>query len=185
MKTRASDRSVRSPLRRRLLVLGIVALSFHAPAMAKSAKAGHRHHAVHKHHAPHRHGAVAARHLGAPLEAEAVVGGFRQTGSASWYGKDFHGHRTANGEAFDRAEFTGAHRTLPFGTVVRVTNLRNGRSALVRINDRGPFSGNRIIDLSYAAAKQIGMAGRGVARVRVEEVAPARFAKDDHLKTRS
>jgi rare lipoprotein A len=90
------------------------------------------------------------------------------SGVASWYGPGFHGRTTANGEKFNKFELTAAHRTLPFGTKVRVTNLRNGSSVIVRINDRGPFSGNRIIDLSYAAAKAINMHNSGVGQVRLE-----------------
>ena len=89
-------------------------------------------------------------------------------GSASWYGPGFHGNRSASGEIFNQNALTAAHRSLPFGTQVRVTNLNNGRSVIVRINDRGPFSGGRIIDLSRAAASAIDMVNAGVARVRVE-----------------
>ncbi len=90
------------------------------------------------------------------------------SGPASWYGGKFHGRRTANGERFDMNEMTAAHRSLPFGTRVRVTNERNGRSVVVRINDRGPFVGNRIIDLSRGAAAAVGMVRSGVAPVRVD-----------------
>lgn len=90
------------------------------------------------------------------------------SGPASWYGGKFHGRRTANGERFDMNEMTAAHRSLPFGTRVRVTNERNGRSVVVRINDRGPFVDNRIIDLSRGAAAAVGMVRTGVAPVRVE-----------------
>ena len=89
-------------------------------------------------------------------------------GRASWYGPGFAGRRTANGEIFDPSQLTAAHKTLPFGTQVRVTNLNNGRSTLVRINDRGPFKPGRIIDLSRAAAEQIGMIGSGTAPVQLE-----------------
>ncbi|MBA7687475.1 Endolytic peptidoglycan transglycosylase RlpA [subsurface metagenome] len=91
-----------------------------------------------------------------------------QEGLASWYGGKFQGRRTANGEIFDTNKLTAAHKTLPFGTLVKVTNLTNGKSTMVRINDRGPFVEGRIIDLSRAAAAAIGMAGRGVVRVRIE-----------------
>jgi rare lipoprotein A len=91
-----------------------------------------------------------------------------QEGLASWYGGKFQGRRTASGELFDTLQFTAAHRTLPFGTVVLVTNLRNGRSVTVRINDRGPFIQGRIIDLSMAAATAIGLTGEGVTPVRIE-----------------
>ncbi len=86
-------------------------------------------------------------------------------GLASWYGGKFHGRVTSSGEVFDTNQMTAAHKTLPFGTLVKVTNLDNGLSAVVRINDRGPFVEGRIIDLSRAAAEQIGMVGQGVARV--------------------
>ena len=87
---------------------------------------------------------------------------------ASWYGPGFIGRRTANGEVFTSAELTAAHKTLPFNTRVRVTNLSNGRSVVVRINDRGPFKPGRVIDLSRAAARQLDMVRSGVARVRLE-----------------
>jgi rare lipoprotein A (peptidoglycan hydrolase) len=89
-------------------------------------------------------------------------------GQASWYGPGFHGRRTANGEVFNQNALTAAHRTLPFGTLVRVTNLRNNRQVVVRINDRGPFVGGRIIDLSAGSARQIGMISSGVAAVQIE-----------------
>ena len=92
------------------------------------------------------------------------------TGVASWYGSKYHGRLTASGERFDMFALTAAHRFLPFGTVVRVVNLANGQSVHVRINDRGPFKKNRIIDLSYAAAKRVGMISKGVEKVRIEVV---------------
>jgi rare lipoprotein A len=91
-----------------------------------------------------------------------------QEGSVSWYGAQFHARQTANGERFDMAALTMAHPTLPFGTRVRVTNLGNGRSVVVRVNDRGPFVGHRIADVSRGAATMLGMVSRGVARVRLE-----------------
>jgi rare lipoprotein A len=91
-----------------------------------------------------------------------------ETGIASWYGQEFHGRPTSSREVFDMNDMTAAHRTLPFGTYVMVTNLGNDRSAVVRINDRGPFVRGRIIDLSYAAARVLGVVGPGTARVRVE-----------------
>jgi rare lipoprotein A len=103
-----------------------------------------------------------------PAVAQAEVPAFAREGIASWYGPGFAGRRTANGEIFDPGQLTAAHRTLPFNTHLRVTNLENGRSVVVRINDRGPFSGGRIIDLSRAAAERIGMIGSGTARVRLE-----------------
>ena len=93
--------------------------------------------------------------------------GFRQTGLASWYGEDFHGKKTSNGEIYDMYAMTAAHKTLPFNTYVAVNNLENGRKLKVRINDRGPFVRGRIIDLSYAAASKLGIVGPGTARVKI------------------
>ena len=98
--------------------------------------------------------------------------GFVQVGIASWYGPKFHGRRTASGEIYDMYDLTAAHKILPMHTKVKVTNLENGRSLIVRINDRGPFVKNRIIDLSYAAAKRLGLVGPGTARVRIEALGP-------------
>lgn len=89
-------------------------------------------------------------------------------GQASWYGPGFYGNRTANGEVLRRGTLTAAHRSLPFGTRVRVTNLWNGRTAVVRINDRGPFHGNRVIDLAHGAADELGLTSSGVAQVKLE-----------------
>ena len=89
-------------------------------------------------------------------------------GQASWYGPGFYGNRTANGEVFRPGTLTAAHRTLPFGTQVRVTNMRNGRSTIVRINDRGPFHGQRVIDLAHGAATEVGLISSGVANVKLE-----------------
>ena len=94
--------------------------------------------------------------------------GFAQTGIASWYGKDFHGKTTSNGERYDMHAMTAAHKTLPLGVFVKVQNRENGREAVVRVNDRGPFVRGRIIDLSYAAAKQLGIDLAGTGSVRVE-----------------
>jgi len=94
-----------------------------------------------------------------------------EEGLASWYGKRFHDRPTASGEPFDAEAMTMAHPSLPFGTRVKVTNLRNGRSVVLRVNDRGPFAGRRIADLSQAAAADLGMLRRGVATVRLEVVA--------------
>ncbi len=95
-----------------------------------------------------------------------------EEGLASWYGGKFQGRRTASGEIFDTRRLTAAHRSLPFGTRVLVTNLANGKSITVRINDRGPFVAGRVIDLSLAAAAAIGLAGKGVVPVRLEVLAP-------------
>ena len=104
-----------------------------------------------------------------------VIGqiGYTQTGLASYYSDKFHGRRTASGEIFDKNKLTAAHRELPFGTLVKVTNLRNNKSVIVRINDRGPWKSTRIIDLSYAAAKKIDMIAAGEVPVKIEVVKPA------------
>jgi rare lipoprotein A len=93
--------------------------------------------------------------------------GFRERGVASWYGRDFHGRKTANGEIYNMYAMTAAHKTLPLGTHVRVRNLNNGKTVNVRINDRGPFVRGRIIDLSYEAARRIGLVGPGTAPAEV------------------
>ena len=103
--------------------------------------------------------------------------GYIEEGNASWYGIPFHGQRAANGETYDMYQFTAAHRTLPFDTLVRVTNLLNNNSTIVRITDRGPFVDNRVIDLSLAAARALDMVAAGVVPVRIEvlssSIAPA------------
>ncbi len=98
--------------------------------------------------------------------------GFYQEGIASWYGTKFHGRSTSSGEPFDIYKLTAAHRHLPLPTYVRVTNLSNGRQTVVKVNDRGPFHGDRIIDLSYAAAVKLGFHEQGTSRVRIEVLDP-------------
>ncbi len=98
--------------------------------------------------------------------------GYHERGIASWYGTKFHGKRTSSGERYDMYAMTAAHKTLPLPSYVRVTNLDNGRSVVVRVNDRGPFHENRLIDLSYSAAKRLGMIGHGTALVDVQAVSP-------------
>lgn len=97
---------------------------------------------------------------------------FSQIGIASWYGKKFHGHLTANGEIYDMYGMTAAHKTLPLPSFVKVTNVANGKHAVVRVNDRGPFHQNRIIDLSYAAAHKLGVFDTGTAKVKIEVILP-------------
>jgi rare lipoprotein A len=101
----------------------------------------------------------------APIDARP---GATQEGTASWYGPGFHGNRTSSGEIYDQYDLTAAHPTLPLGTRVSVTNLQNGREVEVRVNDRGPFVKSRAIDLSYAAARSLGLLGPGTAPVRIE-----------------
>lgn len=106
--------------------------------------------------------------LGKEYYPTIVSVGDSSTGRASWYGSDFHGKPTCNGEGYDMYAMTAAHKTLPMNTVVRVTNLENNRATVVRINDRGPFVASRIIDLSYAAAQEIGLVGKGSSDVRLD-----------------
>jgi rare lipoprotein A len=101
--------------------------------------------------------------------------GYTEEGNASWYGNPFHGRRSSNGETYDMYKLTAAHRTLPFDTMVRVTNLNNGKSTTVRITDRGPFVDNRILDLSLAAAREIESVGPGVVPVRLEVLGDVDF----------
>jgi rare lipoprotein A len=103
--------------------------------------------------------------------ASNTVRKFSQTGTASWYGRQFHGRKTASGETFDMNAMTAAHRSLPLNCYIRVTNRNNGKSVVVKVNDRGPFHGNRVVDLSYGAAKQLGITSAGVAKVSIERVA--------------
>jgi len=107
--------------------------------------------------------------------------GFREEGIASWYGPGFHGKLTANGERYDMHGMTAAHRILPFGTRVRVTNLENGKSIVVRINDRGPFANDRIIDLTRTGAQKIDMLTQGTARVRLETQGQVKGLHDGDL----
>ncbi len=105
--------------------------------------------------------------------------GFSQKGIASWYGKDFHGRKTSNAETYDMYEMTAAHKTLPMHTVLLVKNLENNREIVVRVNDRGPFVRGRIIDLSYTAAKKIGIVDRGTARVYITALGDAQQGSEE------
>ena len=107
---------------------------------------------------------------------------FTQRGMASWYGRQFHGNRTANGELYDMLGMTAAHPTLPLPSYVRVTNVRNGRSVIVRVNDRGPFKQDRVIDLSYAAAAKLGIAAAGTGEVEIERITMAQIASGDYRR---
>jgi rare lipoprotein A len=111
-----------------------------------------------------------------PLTGDAP---FRQRGMASWYGRQFHGNRTANGETYDMFAMTAAHPILPIPSYVRVTNVRSGRSVIVRVNDRGPFKHDRVIDLSYAAATKLGIAAAGTGEVEVERITMTQIANGD------
>jgi len=111
--------------------------------------------------------AVSAGCASRPARVPATPAGWSERGLASWYGPKFHGKTTASGEVFDMHALTAAHRRLPFGTVVEVRHRRTGRRVRVRINDRGPFKRGRIIDLSYAAARELGILEEGLAPVRI------------------
>ncbi|AOA57544.1 septal ring lytic transglycosylase RlpA family protein [Acinetobacter larvae] len=102
--------------------------------------------------------------------ASNTVRKFSQTGVASWYGRQFHGRKTASGDTFDMNDLTAAHRSLPLNCYIRVTNKENGKSVVVKVNDRGPFHGNRVVDLSYGAAKRLGITNSGTAKVNIERV---------------
>jgi rare lipoprotein A (peptidoglycan hydrolase) len=117
----------------------------------------------------------------APYHAQKGTLHHRERGIASWYGPGFAGRKTANGERFNPGALTAAHKTLPFGTTVRVTNLENDKSVIVRINDRGPYAGGRIIDLSRAAGKKIGLLATGTAEVTIVALGPraTEIAKED------
>ena len=110
--------------------------------------------------------------LGKTYHVMPTEDGYNERGIASWYGEKFHGHKTSNGEFFDMYKVSAAHKSLPIPSFLRVTNLDNNRSLVVRVNDRGPFHGDRIVDLSYAAALKLGYADRGTARVQLEAIIP-------------
>lgn len=105
--------------------------------------------------------------------------GFSQTGIASWYGKDFHGRKTSNSETYNMYEMTAAHKTLPMNTILLVRNLENNREIVIRVNDRGPFVRGRVIDLSYSAAKKLGIISKGTARVHLTALGDARKGSAD------
>ncbi len=105
-----------------------------------------------------------------PKAGGAVASGHSESGQASYYGNEFHGRKTANGERFDQGKLTAAHRTLPFGTRVKVTNTQNGKSVVVRVNDRGPFVKGRVIDLSSSAFKSLASLNAGVVPVRIQVI---------------
>jgi rare lipoprotein A len=110
--------------------------------------------------------------------------GYNEVGVASWYGEKFHGHKTSNGETFDMYRVSAAHKSLPIPSFMRVTNLDNNRSIVVRVNDRGPFHGDRIVDLSYAAAMKLDYAERGTARVLLESIVASGYQQDGPVASR-
>jgi rare lipoprotein A len=108
--------------------------------------------------------------LGKSYNVMDTEAGYSERGVASWYGEKFHGHKTSNGEVFDMYLASAAHKSLPIPSFLKVTNLDNNRSIIVRVNDRGPFHGDRLVDLSYAAAVKLGYADRGTARVQLDAI---------------
>lgn len=117
-----------------------------------------------------------------PHQPGYTIDGATQVGLASWYGLEEHNNYAASGERFSKHDYTAAHKTLPMGTVVRVTNLENGRDVVVKINDRGPFVGDRIIDLSHAPAQSIDMIQKGVVKVKVEVVSTPSTKSSNYFK---
>jgi len=139
--------------------------------------------AVPRHEPLHRFANRTYVALGKPYTPQSERRPHSEEGMASWYGRRFHGKKTASGEPYDMYAMTAAHPTLPIPSYARVTSLKNGRSVVVRINDRGPFHSNRVIDLSYTAAHKLGYLGQGSARVRVESVDPADSGMEDDAST--
>lgn len=120
--------------------------------------------------------------LGKWYSVKETSAGYREEGISSWYGKKFHGHRTSSGETYDMYAMTAAHKTLPLPTYVRVTHLKNGRSVIVKVNDRGPFHQGRIIDLSYSAAKKLGITATGTGVVEVAALDPETYKNKQAYK---
>ncbi|WNC69587.1 septal ring lytic transglycosylase RlpA family protein [Thalassotalea nanhaiensis] len=127
--------------------------------------------------APSRGGNKNYQVFGKPYTVLKTAEGYKATGTASWYGKKFHGHLTSNGEVYDMYAFSAAHKSLPLPTYMQVTNLANNKSVIVRVNDRGPFHQDRLIDLSYSAAYKLGMLSKGTAKVRIEAITKSNIAK--------
>jgi rare lipoprotein A len=134
--------------------------------------------AVPKDEPPHRYANRPYTVFGIGYTPISTARGYKERGTASWYGKKFHGQKTSGGEIYDMYAMTGAHKTLPIPSYAKVTNLGNGKSVVVRINDRGPFHSERLIDLSYAAAFKLGYVSAGSARVEVESIAAGGAATD-------
>jgi rare lipoprotein A len=135
--------------------------------------------AVPKAESPHRYANKPYQVFGKDYTPMASAQAYRERGTASWYGKKFHGQKTSSGEIYDMYAMSAAHRTLPIPSYARVTNVANGKSVVVRINDRGPFHSERIIDLSYAAAYKLGYIQAGSATVEVESVQPGSVQPGD------
>ena len=135
--------------------------------------------AVPKSEKPSKYGNLASyRVFGKSYHVMASSKNYEEQGIASWYGTKFHAQRTSSGERYNMLAMTAAHKTLPLPTYVQVTNLHNGRKIIVKVNDRGPFESNRLIDLSYVAAKKLGMLGHGTALVDVKAIDPTRYDKN-------
>ncbi len=115
--------------------------------------------------------------FGQPYKVLPTAAGYIEEGTASWYGNKFHGHLTSNGETYDMYAFSAAHKSLPIPTYAKVTNLANNKSVIVRVNDRGPFHGDRLIDLSYSAAYKLGYLNQGTAKVKIEAITAENIAQ--------
>lgn len=145
----------------------------HDSAPTSVPKLDHISDAVPKNEPLSRHGNRSSyRVLGKTYQVYRNINSFTQEGEASWYGNKFHGHKTSNGEIYDMYKMTAAHKNLPLPSYVKVTNKKNSRSVIVRVNDRGPFHQGRIIDLSYVAAYKLGMLKHGTAPVKIELIKP-------------
>lgn len=176
----------------RLFVLSTVVLSISACSFSSRQDSGPRHQ-VNVASIPDATPRVEPRSSGGNRASYTVLGktyqvldraqGYVERGIASWYGTKFHGRKTANGEIYSMYKMTAAHRSLPIPTYVEVTNLKNGRRVIVRVNDRGPFHPNRIIDLSYVAAKKLGIAANGTGLVEVRAIDPRNWNKSQRATT--
>ena len=172
-KMTTTARFIRLALVAGLLVLGGCSLSSRDSGPSRQMNFSHLENAVPKHEKRTRAGNPATYVvLGKRYYVKKESTGYVERGPASWYGKKFHGRKTSNGEIYNMYAMTAAHKTLPIPTYLQVTNLDNGKSVVVRVNDRGPFHGNRIIDLSYAAASKLGYASNGVGNVELRAIEP-------------
>ena len=158
------------------LLMSSAAVAESAPSENKTISANIIPDAVIKNESLHRSANLTYKVAGKRYYPLKKVSEFSQTGNASWYGPGFHGRKTSNGERFDMNTMTAAHPTLPIPSYARVTNLKNGKQVIVRINDRGPFHGNRVLDVSKAAAQKLGFVHTGTAKVKVEQVVPNQTA---------
>ena len=157
----------------RNLILVIIFSLFIAGCGSKSSSKASKNGAIPKEEPVSKYGNPKSyKVMGETYKVKDTSKGYSEVGIASWYGKDFHGKRTSSGTPYNMHDYSAAHKTLPIPTYVKVTNLENGKSINVRVDDRGPFSKGRIIDLSYQAAKDLGVIAKGTAKVKVEALKP-------------